>query len=183
MIKRQYKPISKKKSPKRGIGRIKRKVSSKGQKRATEADLKRQWNVPVLTQLRYKGIKGIMWYWTSISVRQRDMELFDGECIDMCGKFAENWWEFDCGHFVPASNCGFGLLFDRKNLNGQLKACNNPRFSPHSPIGYALGLDKRYGPGTAAALFKRKGEKTKEWNKIEYERQIKLLPAYQQSLL
>lgn len=111
------------------------------------------------------------------------MELFDGECIDMCGKFAENWWEFDCGHFVPASNCGFGLLFDRKNLNGQIKSCNNPRFSPHSPIGYALGLDKRYGAGTAAALFKRKGEKTKEWSKSEYEKQIKLLPAYQQSLL
>ena len=166
----------------RGSKRPSKRSKPKKRAKTTEADLKRQWGVPVKTQLRYKGIKGIMWYWTSISVRQRDMELFNGECIDMCGKFAENWWDFDAGHFIPASNCGFGLLFDRKNLHGQLKACNNPRFSPHSPIGYALGLDKRYGAGTAAALFKRKGEKTKEWKKEEYAKQIKLLPAYQASL-
>jgi len=161
-----------------------RKISRKPIKRSrfTEADLKRQWNVPVITQLRYKGLKGIMWYWTSVSVRQYDFLMYDGECIDMCGKRAENWWDFDCGHFIPAANCGSGLFFDRMNVHGQLKACNNPRFSPHSPIGYALGLDKRYGAGTAEALFKRKGKKTKEWSKEEYARQIKKLPAYITSL-
>ena len=101
------------KHSKRATGRIKRKVSSTGQKRATEADLKRLWNVPVKTQLRYKGIKGILWYRTSISVRQRDMELFDGECIDMCGS-SQSGGSLIAGTSSPPS-IRFGLLFDEKS--------------------------------------------------------------------
>lgn len=174
---------------KRGTIRRKvRKTAKKGirtrvkHKRATQADFKRSWGVPATTKLRYRGIKGILWYWTSIQVRQDDFKKYKGECVDMCGRVAEHWWDFDCGHFVPAANCGFGLLFDRANLHGQMKVCNNPRFSPHSLIGFALGLDKRYGKGTAEALFKRKQEKTKEWSRQEYEKRIKLLPVYQKSL-
>ena len=154
----------------------------KRKKKQTQADLKREWGVPVDKQLRYKGLKGILWYYTSIQIRKDDFTKYSGECIDQCGKRAKDWREFDCGHFVPASNCGFGLLFDRENLHGQLKGCNNPTFSPHSLIGFAIGIDKRLGKGKAEELFRRKGEFKKEWSKEEYAERIRALPSYQEQL-
>jgi hypothetical protein len=79
------------------------------------------------------------------------------------------------GHFVPASKCGFGLLFDKQNVNAQLPSCNNPNISPMASIGYARGLDKRYGKGTADKLIKRRQEMNKEWGAKEYDTQIMAL--------
>lgn len=110
--------------------------------------------------------------------RIQDFNTYGGECIDECGKFADTWHDFDAGHFIAAGGGGFGLLFHPKNVNGQLKGCNNPVFSPNSPHGYARGLDKRYGAGTANELYELycdahfKGKTTKEWSQKEYHERI-----------
>lgn len=104
-----------------------------------------------------------------------DFKRFKGECVDQCGKFASSWQEFDGGHYIPASKGGFGLLFDPLNVHGQLKACNNPTFSPHSSIGFGIGIDKRYGKGTAEKLWNRRTKITKEWTQLEYDTKIKEL--------
>lgn len=138
----------------------------------TKAELWRNYGLERPPKPRYEGLKGIYWYLFSIKIRTRDFTAFHGECIDQCGKVAKDWHEFDAGHFVAASKGGFGLLFDEQNVNGQLKGCNNPTFSPNSSIGYAYGLDDRYGAGTAEKLWNRRNLITKEWSQIEYHERI-----------
>jgi hypothetical protein len=74
---------------------------------------------------------------------------------------------------MAAGNSGFSLLFDEANVNGECPHCN--AFDGNHQIGYRIGLDKRYGEGTALKLEERyrdyhfKGKTTKEWTKREYE--------------
>lgn len=144
-------------------------------KKQSKADLWRSYGLTRPPKPRYTGRKGIYWHLFSQKVRRRDFEQFKGECIDLCGKFAKDWHDFDAGHFVAASRGGFGLLFDERNVNGQLKACNNPTFSPSASIGYAAGLDRRYGKGTWERLFNRRNEVVKEWSQLEYDSNIRAL--------
>ena len=90
-----------------------------------------------------------------------------GTCIS-CDKRVENWEHEDAGHFIAASRGGFGLLFEPINVHLQHKKCNNPRFTPDAAVGYAINLDKRYGVGTAAALWDLRGKEVHEWSKDEY---------------
>lgn len=115
--------------------------------------------------MRYNGIKGIYWYYFSIFVRKRDFMKYE-RCIS-CNKVVEDWRGCDAGHFVAASRSR-ALLFDPMNVHLQCKFCNGPYNSKASGAGYAIGLDRRYGVGTAAALWDRKNEKTKEWNDEQY---------------
>ena len=131
-------------------------------KKKTKVDLWREYELERPPKPRYTGRKGIYWYVLSQYIRQRDYKAFEGQCVDMCGKVASDWREFDAGHYVSAGQGGFGLLFDEQNVNGQLKGCNNPTFSPNSLIGYTKGIDKRYGEGTADVLYNRRHEITKE---------------------
>jgi len=125
--------------------------------------------------VRYSGRKGVYWWLFSRKIRQRDYQLYGGLCVDLCGNRASSWQELQAGHFVPAGQCGFGLLFDEQNVNGQLPACNNPRISPMAPIGYSRGLDMRYGEGTADKLMARRHTISKEWSQAEYDRRIRSL--------
>lgn len=144
----------------------------------TKVGLWREYGLERPSKPRYEGLKGIYWHLFSIKVRREDFEQYDGECIDQCGKHAETWQDFDAGHFIAAGGGGFGLLFKRQNVNGQLKGCNNPTFSPNSQLGYRRGLDARYGPGTSDALEEEyrdahlKGKITKEWTQNEYALRI-----------
>lgn len=55
----------------------------------------------------------------------------------------------DAGHFV-----GRGKLktrYDERNVNIQCRPCN--RFGEGRKVEYALALEKKYGPGTAAELM------------------------------
>jgi hypothetical protein len=150
-------------------------VALRKKKRQTKADLWRSYGLTRPSKPRYAGRKGIYWHLLSIKVRRRDFEAFNGECIDQCGGRAQTWRDFQAGHFVAAGHCGFGLLFDEQNVNGQLAVCNNPTFTPDAGYGYGIGLDKRYGPGTAARLMARRQEGVKEWGQPEYDARIRAL--------
>ncbi len=170
---------------KRGTSQMKRtplrRVSPNKVKKQTQVGLWRGYGLEKPSKPRYKGLKGIYWYLLSKYTRQRDFKKYKGECIDMCGKFATDWHDFDAGHYISAGQGGFALLFDDRNVNGQLKACNNPTFSPNSQIGYREGIIKRYGVHILHELEEMykdshfRGKSTKEWTKIEYDLKIKEL--------
>jgi 5-methylcytosine-specific restriction endonuclease McrA len=119
---------------------------------------------------RYKGLKGKLWEIFSKYVRIRDF-LKHGTCIS-CGNKLPHWKLGDAGHYVAAGHCGFGLLFDEKNVNLQCKKCNNPKWTPDATIPYGLELDKRFGKGTAAKLWNRRFTITKEHSQTQYQKEI-----------
>lgn len=58
-----------------------------------------------------------------------------------CGR-RSHWTQVDCGHFVSRNhNAG---RFDIRNTNPQCKKCN--RFNEGNKAGYAVFLQKKYGP-------------------------------------
>lgn len=77
---------------------------------------------------------------------------------------------------MPAADCGRDLLFDERNVNAECSHCN--AWDGAHLLGYADGLDKRYGPGTAAELRKRRddyknGPPVKDWKKDDYAAKIR----------
>ncbi len=126
---------------------------------------------------RYKGRKGIYWYLFSEYVRKRD--LFNwGRCIS-CDKEFGNIREVQAGHYAPAGNCGFGLLFDEMNVHAECAKCNNPLFSPGKLILYRRNLIDRYGEDEVLKLDERYCKKapTKEWTQLQYIDEIEKLMA------
>lgn len=85
--------------------------------------------------------------WFSLYIRLRDADK-DGiiRCIS-CGA-PVFWKKADAGHFIKRQHKA--LRFNEKNVNGQCKKCN--WLEQGNDIGYAKGLDKKYGPGTADQL-------------------------------
>lgn len=158
--------------------RLQRKNGTKRKK--TEADLKREWNVPVKANLRYKGLRGIYWYWLSRDVRESEWKKY-GHCIT-CLKPIADWRLADCGHILPAANCGEFLIFHRENLTIQCKACNNPRFTPDAGIRNAINLEKRHGAGFIECLYEAKKVSVKAPTQQEYKDKIMALPNYIKSL-
>lgn len=126
---------------------------------------------------RYTNLrKSVYWYLLSNYVRKRDFNMFKGECVS-CGKRVTTWNKFHAGHFISVSRGGFGLLFDKRNVNGECSSCNN---WDKQKLGYERTLDARYGTGTAQLLKDRhfaskKGTPEKEWSQMEYEVKIKEL--------
>jgi hypothetical protein len=105
-----------------------------------------------------------------------------GTCIS-CGK-GITVESCDAGHYVPASSCGRDLLFDPLNISAECSRCN--AFDEGHLIGYAAGLDKRYGSGTATSLrlrweeYKLSKQVVKDFPVKQYEEMIQALPSYQQ---
>ncbi len=126
--------------------------------------------------MRYKGNKGKFWKVFSQFIRMRDYYKY-GTCVS-CGLPLAHWKLCDAGHYIAAGHCGFGLLFDEKNVNAQCKRCNNPKWTPDASVGYKYELDRRFGEGTADSLYERfkdnqyKGKITKEFTQLEYESKI-----------
>lgn len=124
--------------------------------------------------MRYKGLKGKLWKIFSDYIRLRDFKRYNGICIS-CGKCVL-YSQFQAGHFAPAGNCGFALLFDEMNVNGECSYCNG--FDSGHLIGYKNNLIERYGKKAVLKLEERyrdshfKGITTKEWTKLEYENKI-----------
>lgn len=148
-------------------------------KKKTKADIKRFWGVPVTARLRYNHplVKGILWYWFSLFIRNRDMRLF-GTCISCPREITVD--TSDCGHFIPAGDCGPELLMDPRNNNAECPHCN--AWDQLHLFGYAKGLDKRYGDGTAEELLRRhreykaalkKGLAPKDFTVKEFEDKIR----------
>jgi len=73
-------------------------------------------------------------------------------------------------------NCGFALLFDELNVNGECAYDN--AFNKGHLIQYKTNLIKRYGAKRVADLEERyndsryEGKTTKNWNKKQYEVKI-----------
>lgn len=128
----------------------------------TKADFKRSWGIDPKKTLRYNGVKGVYWYYFSIHIRKRDFMKYDGRCISCPRKLAD-WREGDAGHYIPAAGSR-KLQFHERNVNLQCKPCNGPYANKKvATAGYSVGLDERYGPGTAAGLYHDRKTVHKEW--------------------
>jgi hypothetical protein len=133
-----------------------------------------------LSYRRYKGLKGIYWHLLSEYVRRRDFKAF-GRCIS-CNRIFTAWNEAQAGHYAPAGNCGFDLLFDPRNIHAECAACNSPTISPGKLIFYRMNLIARYGDDYVLDLDSRyreskMGKTTKQWTQLEYDGHIRALQA------
>ncbi len=123
--------------------------------------------------LRYRqpAEKGIYWYWFARFIRMRDAYKW-GRCIS-CDQ-PKTFSELQAGHFAPARDCGFAMLFDQANVHGECGGCN--AYDEAHLWGYEKNLDKRYGADTGKALRVRYEMRnsviTKEWSRYEYAKQI-----------
>lgn len=152
-------------------GVIKRSTKPKAKKK-TKADLWRDYGLERPSKPRYSGLKGIYWYLLSQKIRQRDFAKF-GTCIN-CGRSVGSWRDLQGGHYLSAERCGFLLLFDETNVNGECPGCNK---YDKQKLGYEQNLDLRYGAGTAFGLKKRywesrQGTPAKEWSQLQYHQHI-----------
>ena len=131
--------------------------------------------------MRYKGLKGKFWTVFSEYTRRRDFKKYK-RCV-ACGRTVTTWRDLQAGHYAPASNCGFALLFDERNVHGECAGCN--AFDSGHLIGYRRNLVERYGEAWVVRLeadynaARYKGKTTKVWNTKEYEAKIK---HYEQEL-
>ena len=158
----------------RGRGGLKR-----GRKRRTEADLKRGWFIKSTYSLRYKGLRGVYWYWLSRDVRKSEWEKY-GVCLT-CLKPIENWEQADCGHIIASRWCGEFLRFHRLNLTIQHKGCNNPRFCPQAGVLNAINIDKRHGVGHMERLLQMQKIPAKEPKQSEYHDLIHTLNSFKEA--
>ena len=133
---------------------------------------------------RYTGPKGTYWKHFAKAIRERDLHKY-GTCISCGSKLVEG--KFDAGHYVPASNCGFALLFDPKNVHGECKGCNG--FDEFHLVGYRKGLLERYGQEFVEDLEKRrddarfKGIITKQWTPKQFKEESKKMRENGQELV
>lgn len=115
--------------------------------------------------------KGIYWYWLSQFVRLRDYIKW-GTCIS-CDKQC-GIEEMNAGHYAAAGGCGFALLFDPSNLNGECPRCN--AWDDSHLIGYERGYIARYGQQAMDELKQRYFDRHKTtqeaWGVQEYEENI-----------
>ncbi len=136
------------------------------------------------SHLRYKNPieKGVYWYWLSLYIRTRDLQKY-GTCIS-CGKQVFSISDLQAGHYAPAGNCGFALLFDESNINAECGRCNG--LDEGHLIGYERGFVERYGQATMDALKQRYFNKhmhlMKEWNRAEYVQKIAEIRAKLEAL-
>ena len=126
---------------------------------------------------RYSGIKGQYWDLLSDFIRLRDFIEY-GTCIT-CGKKFQTWSESQAGHYISAGNCGFDLLFDKKNLNAECQYDNG--FNGNHQLTMRENIVKRYGEAHAKDLddrYKKNhfgGVTHKAWNDREYKIYLALL--------
>ena len=160
------------------------KKHKEGQKKKLDKkkQLEQEYGVK-LSYWRYVGRKGVYWFLLSRYIRIRDFKKF-GTCIS-CGKKFARWEDAQAGHYAPAGDCGFNLLFDKRNINAECPPCNNPRFSPGKLIPYRTNLVERYGEAYVQEVDElyRSKQTTKEWSQLEYDIKIKELQEEIKELL
>lgn len=180
--------LKRSKSTLKRVGFSVKRATGVKKKKQTDKELAEEWGITNpnfrKSNLRYKNPveKGIYWYWFGRYVRERDVLKY-GTCIS-CEKQI-TFETCDPGHFMPAADCGRDLLFDEQNVNAECKQCN--AWDETHLLGYAEGLDKRYGAGMAMSLRQRredykKGPPLKDFKGYEYAEMIKKLPTYQQRM-
>ena len=123
--------------------------------------------------MRYVGIKGKLWKVFAEFIRKRDYKKY-ATCIT-CGQ-RKSYTELQAGHYLAAGNCGFSLLFDEENVNGECSYDN--AFNKNHQVEYRKNLIRRIGEDRVELLDKRYkdshygGKITKEWTKKEYQAKI-----------
>ena len=85
--------------------------------------------------------------WFSKYIRIRDADENGYVACIACGRI-KHWTKVDCGHFIKRQF--MSTRFNEKNCNGECKYCNN--FLQGNDINYAIGLEKKYGPGIIEEL-------------------------------
>lgn len=151
---------------------VKRRVSNE-----TTAQVLRDYGLPESVVKRgRKGLRyssplerGVLWYWFSLFIRQRDKHL---PCIS-CGKHKE---DMQGGHFIPAGSMSWdGMVFNEKNVSAE---CSNCNLRDKRKLGYGIELDKRFGAGTKEKLerdyeqYKTSRGDYKNWDKDTLKQKI-----------
>jgi hypothetical protein len=85
----------------------------------------------------------------------------DGYQCFTCGRTCEGQGAH-AGHYIPKSICGLGLYFDELNVHCQCYNCNM-NLGGYGAM-YERNMVQKYGKKKVDALWKRKGEITKELN-------------------
>lgn len=104
---------------------------------------------------RKKAVSGLDRVFSKM-IRERDADL---PCI-VCGRIKP----LEAGHFR-----GRGMMstrWDPINVNGECSGCNNQDYSGYGEgksYEYSVGLDKRWGKGTAKMLYKV-SQTMKQWS-------------------
>lgn len=150
-------------------------------KKRTMVDLWREWNVPDNAYRRYKGLRGIYWYWLSRDVRKEEWEKWDKKCLT-CLEVVEDWRDEHCGHIIASDGCGEYLRFNRINLCLQHRKCNAQHIQKQASALNAINYDLRYGQGSWAKLYEMRKIEAKEPKQEEYRELIRGLKSYQESL-
>lgn len=145
-------------------------------KKETVSEVLRSWGLPAhmikkgKTSLRYRDPleRGILWYWFSLWVRNRDKDL---PCIS-CGVFKD---DYQGGHFIPAGSmsCDF-MVFNERNVHAECGNCNH---KDKRKLKYGIELNKRLGAGTKEDLERlyeeyKFGTSYKNWSRQEYIEKI-----------
>ena len=154
--------------------KTKKQLDAKKAKENKNKELAKEYGV-TMTYWRYVGRKGVYWSLLSQYIRRRDFAKY-GTCIS-CNKEFNHWKDSQAGHYAPAGNCGFSLLFDKRNINAECPRCNNPTWSPGKLIPYRQNLVERYGEKHVKKLDDEYKIKSmmKEWTQKEYDKEIKKL--------
>lgn len=164
------------------VCRKKAKKVSKS-KKTTFVELRALYGLPdtILgpSSLRYSQPveRGILWYWFSRFIRERDKHL---PCIN-CGKFKDG---IHAGHFIAAGKASWDeMVFSEKNVSGECSSCN---LRDKTKLKYEYNLDQRYGIGTAQSLKDEfyglhfKGIIHKNWNRLKL---VENIEYYQRKVL
>ena len=103
----------------------------------------------------------------STMIKERDKGM---PCIDLCGRKGN----YQAGHFRRREL--MSTRWHPQNVNGQNEYCNA---FDNDGYRHALGIDKRWGEGTADDLF-RISQRTKKWDKKELQQLIEATKDYQE---
>ena len=83
----------------------------------------------------------------SLYIRIRDADSRGILICISCGQ-PIHWKKADAGHFIKRQHKS--LRFNEKNTSGQCRSCN--WLLQGNDINYAIGLEKKYGPGIIEEL-------------------------------
>ena len=113
----------------------------------------RYWGLPEDYQLRWVGLRGVLWFYMSRAIKQEEFEEYGSKCVS-CPAKLERWEDGQAAHYISVSR-SLGLSLTRENIALSCARCNNPTWSPDASIPFGIELDKRYGKGTAKGLYEQ----------------------------
>lgn len=114
-------------------------------------EFNRYWGIPEKYELRWRGLRGVAWYYFSRAIKQEEFKKHNGKCVS-CPAILARWEDGQAAHYISVSR-SLGMALLRKNIALSCPRCNNPTWSPDASIPFGIELDRRYGDGTAKVLY------------------------------